>query len=239
MFTLASTRGLAAGWQATAVGSIRTITSKKYARQGFWGRGEHGRYTMDDPRIFKPPPRRKYPYFKQRQWSKPYICTNFSQTVPGGSAAQLVITYVPWSEPSPDRQGERSWKGAVDVYYTLRNALQAVLPSAQIQGEPEPDMFSSDPSDDEQAALRVIRVSDGRTLLRLGKDEVARRANSDEEIERLVIEKLDGPSGLLASAMDCFEWRYQTSRAGNEEEEDAESMRELTGSDDTDSPLQT
>ena len=39
------------------------------------GPGRHLRlYTMDDPRIFRPGLRRQYPYHKQLQWSKPYMC---------------------------------------------------------------------------------------------------------------------------------------------------------------------
>merc|ERR1719469_1709425 len=103
--------------------------------------------TTDDPRIFRPPMARKYPYHKQRRWSKPYMCTEHMPLAPTGLALRLAISYIPW-------------EGAED-YYRFRRALQEALPGAQILGDADPVLEASN------LALRVLRLNDGRELLSL------------------------------------------------------------------------
>eukprot|EP00811_Abedinium_folium_P010993 NODE_20171_length_809_cov_9.162757.p1 GENE.NODE_20171_length_809_cov_9.162757~~NODE_20171_length_809_cov_9.162757.p1 ORF type:complete len:200 (-),score=35.59 NODE_20171_length_809_cov_9.162757:140-739(-) len=133
---------------AVALGGIRGI--KKYTRSNFLARGEDGLHTMNDPRIFKPGQPRKYPYHKIRRWSKPYMCTDFSNSAPHGAAVKLAISYVPY-------------EGA-EVYYKLRRALERALPGSQIIAGPL--------QHEDGLSLEVTRVNDGRVLLALkpGRD---------------------------------------------------------------------
>eukprot|EP00928_Gymnodinium_smaydae_P067680 TRINITY_DN5068_c0_g2_i2.p1 TRINITY_DN5068_c0_g2~~TRINITY_DN5068_c0_g2_i2.p1 ORF type:complete len:148 (-),score=21.83 TRINITY_DN5068_c0_g2_i2:72-455(-) len=84
-------------WQAGSHGAspaslVQTRSFAKYARYGLWTRGDAGMYTMDDPRIFdNKMPRRKYPYFKQSQKTKPYICKRFGLSAPEGSAVRFSL----------------------------------------------------------------------------------------------------------------------------------------------------
>merc|ERR1719499_995777 len=112
--------------------------------------------TMDDPRIFRPPMARKYPYHKQRQWSKPYMCKEHGAPAPAGLAVRLAISYVPWDEQSPMESN----------YYWLRRALQEALPGAQILGDADHNL-----KDSHKVGLRVLRLNDGRELLRMKPGE--------------------------------------------------------------------
>mmetsp|Transcript_38460 Transcript_38460/g.80551 ORF Transcript_38460/g.80551 Transcript_38460/m.80551 type:complete len:159 (+) Transcript_38460:3-479(+) len=122
--------------------------------------------------------RRKYPYFKQRQWSKPYMCTQFSQVAPVGHSMRLAVSYVPW-------------EGA-EVYYELRRTLEAALPGAQILGDANADLVEK-----EDAVLCVRRLNDSRELLRIHKGEKLSEAVTPETLER-----------LTTAALDNFHWRY-------------------------------
>mmetsp|Transcript_41360 Transcript_41360/g.107046 ORF Transcript_41360/g.107046 Transcript_41360/m.107046 type:complete len:201 (-) Transcript_41360:175-777(-) len=158
----------------------------KYRRNGFWARGDHGTYTMDDPRIYRPGLERKYPHYKQRTWSKPYMCLEHNGAPRVGGQVRLAISYKPW-------------EGAAS-YYALRRALEAALPGAQILGDANQDLeeASLQPGarGDRQAALIVMRLNDGRELLRLHAG-AEREALEPETFQRLV-----------AAAVDNFDWRY-------------------------------
>lgn len=141
---------LGAFFISTHLGGLRGV--HKYARDvGFMTRGEDGLHTTDDPRIYKVRAERKYPHYKQRQWSKPYMCTDFSYSAPRGSAVKLAIFYVPF-------------EGA-EVYYSLRRALEGALPGAQIMG------VTSDLEPNK--GLIVRRVCDGSVLLSLDRGDDA------------------------------------------------------------------
>jgi len=132
------------------LGAVRGV--HKHARDvGFMTRGEDGLHTTDDPRIYKVRAERKYPHYKQRRWSKPYLCTDFSYSAPRGSAVKLAIFYVPF-------------EGA-EVYYSLRRALEGALPGAQIMGVTS--------GLEQKQGLVVRRVCDGRILLSLDRGDDA------------------------------------------------------------------
>merc|ERR1711862_528537 len=149
---------------------------------GFWSRGDYGLHKTDDKRIFKNPILRKYPYHKQRWWSKPYICKNFSMAAPAGSAVRLAITYLPF-------------EGA-EVYYKLREALQAAMPGVEILGDTKQEQSN--------VGLRVLRLNDGRTLLSLAK------GNESEALQKDVFAKLLGDVG------DQFDCRFGTTAISDE-----------------------
>merc|ERR1712046_154683 len=172
----------ATGFLAQFAGGTRGTA--KYARVGFWGRGDYGLHRTDDPRIFKPPIRRKYPYFKQRSWSKPYICKSFSMAALEGSALRLAISYVPF-------------EGA-EVYYQLRRALESALPGAQIIGDGDVASEEQQKPENRKAqeiGLQVLTLNDGRTLLSLQKGKEADALQQDTFAE------------LLRNAMDNLDWR--------------------------------
>eukprot|EP00927_Polykrikos_kofoidii_P004843 TRINITY_DN11913_c0_g1_i1.p1 TRINITY_DN11913_c0_g1~~TRINITY_DN11913_c0_g1_i1.p1 ORF type:complete len:229 (-),score=36.38 TRINITY_DN11913_c0_g1_i1:189-875(-) len=143
----------------------------KYIRFGFWGRGDDGLHSTSDTRVYKPPPARKYPYYKQRKWSRPYICKQHSPPAPLGSAVKLAISYP-------------GFEGAAE-FYKFRNGLQNALPGAQIYCDTEMST----------RALKVVRVNDGRELLRLERDEVAELG--DNSVVR-----------VAELALDNSDWRY-------------------------------
>mmetsp|Transcript_90588 Transcript_90588/g.290388 ORF Transcript_90588/g.290388 Transcript_90588/m.290388 type:complete len:228 (+) Transcript_90588:100-783(+) len=151
----------------------------KYKRVGIWARGSDGLYTMSDPRIFKPGMRRKYPYHKQRQWSKPYMCTEYMPAAPVGVAVKLAISYLGFANAAQ--------------YYKLRRLLQDALPGAQILGHADVDLSTKD---DEQAELLVMRLNDGRVL---------KRFHRGQDVDSLELEELEG---LVGNALDNFRWRY-------------------------------
>merc|ERR1711957_976939 len=100
-----------------------------------------GNYTMDDPRIYKPGMRRKYPYHKERKHSQPYMCTQFMSSAPVGQAVKLAITYLGFANAAH--------------YYKLRRALEAALPGAQIMGHTDANL-------ENKTSLVVMRLNDGR-----------------------------------------------------------------------------
>eukprot|EP00403_Amphidinium_massartii_P001627 CAMPEP_0178378596 /NCGR_PEP_ID=MMETSP0689_2-20121128/4511_1 /TAXON_ID=160604 /ORGANISM="Amphidinium massartii, Strain CS-259" /LENGTH=211 /DNA_ID=CAMNT_0019998677 /DNA_START=44 /DNA_END=676 /DNA_ORIENTATION=- len=158
---------------AALLGSVRGIA--KYWRFGFWARGpKDGRYTTRDPRIFRHTLRRKYPFFKERRWSKPYIGKNFTLATPFGSAIQLVIL-------------QKQWEHA-KAYYLLRNALQAALPAAKIaRSEFEEATAALGLKNDalDGSPLQVIRATDGRHLMSFSAADV----NDIEHFDKVLQEK--------------------------------------------------
>eukprot|EP00931_Biecheleriopsis_adriatica_P057550 TRINITY_DN34153_c0_g1_i1.p1 TRINITY_DN34153_c0_g1~~TRINITY_DN34153_c0_g1_i1.p1 ORF type:complete len:207 (-),score=35.36 TRINITY_DN34153_c0_g1_i1:54-611(-) len=151
------------------LGGIRGIA--KYTRKGIWARGEDGQYTMNDPRIFKHSVERKYPYYKQRQWSKPYMCVRHNAAAPTGMAIKLAISYVPFE--------------LAQAYYDLRGRLEAVLPGAKILGDATENL--------KECKLRVIRLNDGRELFRLDNNQQLQDM-TDEDFSRLVEDARDNIS---------------------------------------------
>merc|ERR1712032_1512240 len=105
------------------------------------------------------------------------MCKNFSLAAPAGSALRLAISYIPW-------------EGA-QTYYKLQHALEAVLPGAQIIGDADVNLDGQD-----NASLRIVRLNDGRELLRLDKGAAAQILQPDAFEE------------LVSAAMDNFNWRY-------------------------------
>mmetsp|Transcript_29080 Transcript_29080/g.52994 ORF Transcript_29080/g.52994 Transcript_29080/m.52994 type:complete len:207 (-) Transcript_29080:11-631(-) len=148
---------------AAPLGSIRGIA--KYARNGPWSRGKDGLHTTRDPRIFRHLLRRKYPFFKERKWSKPYIGKDFTAPTDFGSALQLAIYY-------------RGWKDA-KVYYQLRHLLQAMMPAAHIVGEVH-EVAEGSPQ------LRVMRLNDNRHLADFTADEVQQFEGLEDKFAMLV-----------------------------------------------------
>ncbi|CAE8647739.1 unnamed protein product, partial [Polarella glacialis] len=118
-----------------------------------------------------------YPYHKERRWSKPYMCVRHNAVAPGGTAVRLSISY-----PLFD--------GAA-AYYELRRALEAAIPGAQILG----DAVDQDQLKD--VTLRVLRLNDGRELMKLKRGEELSQMLEPAEFGRLV-----------ESAVDNFNWRY-------------------------------
>ncbi|CAJ1396168.1 unnamed protein product [Effrenium voratum] len=140
----------------------------KYTRKGIWARGDYGLYTMDDPRIFRPPPPRQYPYHKQRKWSKPYYCVRNSAAGPMGTALKLVVLY-------------RKFDMA-PAFYEVQRLLHDHLPGAQILAE------AVDPQTGDQCLLRILRLNDGspgRELWMPGEDDKARLRMAEEKVVKM------------------------------------------------------
>merc|ERR1712217_569262 len=107
----------------------------------------------------------------QREWSKPYMCTNFALTAPAGHAVRLAISYLPWD--------------GAHIFYKLQHALEHAMPGAQIVGDADFELKSQ-----ERASLRVLRLNDNRVLLHLGDGE-ADEALRPDIFEQLVNNALD------------------------------------------------
>lgn len=180
----------------------------KYARAGFWQRGEDGMHTMDDPRVFKPNRlRRKYPYYKQHQISKPYMCTRHFPLAPAGSAVKLAISFPGfYEEPTGDTnlsQNRAQCAISIDTYHRLREKLKEKLPGAQVFGhrKVKNDQYAlPDPT------ISVLRLSDGQDM-----DQWPPQLSkiSEGDLEALA-------EGIVQKATDNFDWRYP------EEPEDVE-----------------
>eukprot|EP00933_Yihiella_yeosuensis_P007346 TRINITY_DN112330_c0_g1_i1.p1 TRINITY_DN112330_c0_g1~~TRINITY_DN112330_c0_g1_i1.p1 ORF type:complete len:220 (-),score=28.42 TRINITY_DN112330_c0_g1_i1:108-767(-) len=174
------------------LGSTRGVA--KYVRKGIWARGPDGQYTLDDPRIFKPGMNRKYPYHKERKFSKPYMCTRYSSAAPAGAAVKLAIEYP-------------AWDGAAD-YYKLRRALEVALPGAQILG----DAKTAGAVGEDKVNIRILRVNDGLELFpdlyhrQLEREGEAEKPDEFSKLKTEDFSKL--VESVVNSAVDNFDWRY-------------------------------
>mmetsp|Transcript_24071 Transcript_24071/g.45431 ORF Transcript_24071/g.45431 Transcript_24071/m.45431 type:complete len:219 (+) Transcript_24071:63-719(+) len=177
----------------------------KYARKGIWARGDYGQYTMDDPRVFRHKMRRQYPYHKQRQWSKPYMCLQHSAAAPAGLAVKLAVVY-------------RKFVFA-PIFYALERDLKFHLPGTQILGEALDAI--------EEPWLKIVRLNDSRVLwqpspdqkvlLKLGLDEAEKSDVSEQEkaealkkveqeLQKMLSEDLDS---VVKKSLDHFDCRYR------------------------------
>ncbi|CAE7829448.1 ATG8CL [Symbiodinium sp. KB8] len=150
----------------------------KYARKGIWARGpDYGQYTLDDPRIFRHQMRRQYPYHKQRQWSKPYMCLQHSKAAPEGMAVQLAIVY-------------RSFDLA-PAFYELSQNLKQRLPGVQILAEAV--------DDSEEKWLRVVRLNDRQLLWKPSlQDETSLEGGKLSELRKELSNQRQGTDAYLA-----------------------------------------